>query len=230
MNTLARSQKDKLNAAIIHSNELLARGIKNIFEQNDMFRLIFFKRNIGDFVELLGQEDKIDILFLDINLFLKEQSTFQELKEQLSAKIVILSEKQSYFAAHEATVAGAQGYLLEDMGTEALKEAIKRVMAGYNYFHPLVVNELLENQLFKTREKGMAPISHKADVDHPFTKREIETLKLIAGGKDNEEIGEILNISERTVRNHVASIFKKIHVNSRTQAIILSNRNGWIDI
>lgn len=65
---------------------------------------------------------------------------------------------------------------------------------------------------------------------HLYTKRECEVLQLLTDGKSNRQIAEALNISEKTVKNHVSSLFKKMKVNDRTQAVVTAIKNNWVEL
>lgn len=228
MNEFTENRKIKVNIVIVHSNELLARGIKNIFDSEEMFQHVSIKKNLEAITVSHGPNYNIDILLLDINLFLQTEEWVKKMKDQLPPKIIISSEKQDYYAAHQVAAAGVEGYILESTNIPSLKEAICHIMKGYNYYHPLVVNELFKNGE-ELVEAGHLTESEKAE-PHPFTRRELQTLQFIGKGKDNFHISKELNISERTVRNHVASIFKKIRVDNRTQALVICAQKGWITI
>lgn len=214
--------KKIINVAIVHSNELLVEGMGSIFANEEMYHLVAVEKSSEPLI--WHHKQKIDILFIDVNVYAAEETLIPHLKEQFAPKIVLLSERKAHFAAHEAAIAGIQGYILEDMNIQTFKEAIQQVMKGYNYYHPLIANELYKNLQDVNR------ITVTRGKDHPFTKRELQILQLMGEGKSNLNISEKVNISERTIRNHVASIFKKLNVKNRTKAIIICSQKGWINI
>jgi len=142
----------------------------------------------------------------------------RELKGKYSdAKILVLTS----FAADEqvfpAIKAGALGYLLKDSQPEELIEAIRQVHQGESSLSPSVARKVLQ-EVFQPGEKPLSP--------DPLTKREVEVLQVLAKGKSNREIGEILSITEATVRTHVSNILAKLHLASRTAAALYALKEG----
>lgn len=109
----------------------------------------------------------------------------------------------------------ADGYLLKDSSSEELRKAIFTIVNGSSYIQPKLVPylnaKLVERDIDKEKIKSM-------------TKREIEVLIKIAEGMFNKEIATVLNISERTVKNHIFNIFKKLEVSDRTQSRCFCNK------
>ena len=113
----------------------------------------------------------------------------------------------------------ADGYVLKDSGSDILKRAIRVVHQGEQYIEPILMprlRERIENN--KNPEKK----------EDKLSKREFEILKLVAVGMYNKEIADQLSISEKTVKNHMSSIFRKIKVSDRTQAAVYAIRNNYV--
>ena len=121
----------------------------------------------------------------------------------------------------QAVDIGANGYILKDSGSEELKKAIQSVMDGDSYIQPSLIPSL--NSRLVNRDIDKEKIA-------ALTKREMEILTQIAGGMFNKEIAMNLNISERTVKNHISNIFKKIDVSDRTQAAVFAIRNNIVKL
>ena len=113
------------------------------------------------------------------------------------------------------------GYILKDSESAELKKAIFSIVEGENYIQPSLIPSLNSKMIEKNRDEGKI---------ESLTKRELEVLKLLAVGMYNKEVAEKLNISERTVKNHVSNIFKKIEVTDRTQAAVFAIRNNLIEL
>ena len=116
---------------------------------------------------------------------------------------------------------GVNGYLLKDSESAELKKAILAVVNGEDYIQPSLIPVL--NSKMLDRDSDSSKIES-------LTRRELEVLKMLSYGTYNKEIAEQLNISERTVKNHVSNIFKKIGVTDRTQAAVFAIRNNLITI
>ena len=110
---------------------------------------------------------------------------------------------------------------MKDSESAELKKAINTVANGENYIQPSLIPVL--NAKMIDRDKDIVKIES-------LTKRELEVLKNLSYGMYNKEIAEKLDISERTVKNHISNIFKKIEVTDRTQAAVFAIRNNLITI
>ncbi len=132
--------------------------------------------------------------------------------------VITIHGHQEYLL--EAIRMGAAGYVLKDADVDRILEAIRSVYAGKTYIQPSIANMALKNN------EEIASVLHKSKAkEDNLTRREIQVLFLIADGKCNREIAEDLYISEKTVKNHVSNIFKKIGVVDRTQAAVYAYKN-----
>jgi two-component system response regulator DegU len=133
---------------------------------------------------------------------------------------------------------GAYGYLLKEMEASDLVEAVRIVANGGAYIHPKVTGKVVEEfRRLSGQEEAMElqignqernPANSK--LIESLTRREREVLQLMAEGKSNRVIGDTLFISEKTVKNHVSSILQKLDVQDRTQAVVVSIKNGWVKL
>lgn len=127
---------------------------------------------------------------------------------------------QYVFALLEA---GAAGYLLKDVSTTDLVEAIRAVYAGESVLHPAIARKVINYFARRTDKAGEAPLDQ-------LTEREMEVLKLAARGITNREIASELVISIRTVQVHLSNIFGKLGVGSRTEAVVYALRKGLLTL
>ena len=132
-------------------------------------------------------------------------------------KVLILTIHNEIEYLMKAVEIGINGYVLKDSESSVLKKAIFSVYEGESYIEPSLT-PILKNKI----------IERKA-ANEVLTKREIEVLKLLAEGLFNKEIAYNLSISEKTVKNHVSNIFRKIGVADRTQAAVYAIRNNFVD-
>ena len=116
---------------------------------------------------------------------------------------------------------GIDGYVLKDSESSELKKAIFAIVDGETYIQPSLIPALNSKMIEKDKD------GTKIDL---LTRRELEVLKLLAVGMYNKEVAEKLDISERTVKNHVSNIFKKIEVTDRTQAAVFAIRNNLVEV
>lgn len=155
-----------------------------------------------------------DIILMDMRMPIMDGvAATQALKEQApQISILILTTFDDEDYVRQAMVYGAKGYLLKDTPSEELAEAIRAVHKGYTHFGP---------GLFEKMMAATPTVVRPPELDQ-LTPREQEVLELIAAGQSNREIAQALFISERTVKNHVNSILKRLNLRDRTQAAILA--------
>ena len=142
-------------------------------------------------------------------------------QQKMKSKVIMLTIHKDVDYLIEALDAGCDGYVLKDSDSETLKKAIFDVYNGETFIEPSLT--VLLNSSLAERDVMKDKLSE-------LTKREVEVLKLIASGMFNKEIASTLCISERTVKNHVSNIFKKIEVSDRTQAAVFAIKNNLVDI
>jgi DNA-binding NarL/FixJ family response regulator len=130
-----------------------------------------------------------------------------------NARIIVLTTFLNDMQVVRALKAGARAYVLKGQVDQDLSEVIRAVHAGQKRIPPEVAAELVEH----TEEDELTP-------------REIEVLRLIAGGNANKEIASRLSIAEDTVKSHVAKILAKLHANDRTHAVTIAVKRGIIDL
>jgi len=135
-------------------------------------------------------------------------------------KILILTIHNEVEYLMKAVEIGVEGYVLKDAESSVLKKAINKVYSGENY---------IDFTMIPMMNEKMSQEKEQVD-DEKLTRREIEVLKLLAEGLFNKEIAYKLSISEKTVKNHVSNIFKKIGVFDRTQAAVYAIKNNIVDL
>jgi DNA-binding NarL/FixJ family response regulator len=145
----------------------------------------------------------------------------RELVERVpEASVVILTISAAEQDVVDAVLAGASGYLLKGGPVEQLVEGIRAAAAGESLISPSIAAQLL-------RRMRVTEATPPGDDDaFDLSERELEVLRLLAGGKDNREIADELFLSEKTVKNHVSAILKKLQLQNRTEAAVFAVRTG----
>ncbi|MBR2076850.1 MAG: response regulator transcription factor [Exiguobacterium sp.] len=222
--------------AIVDDHELFREGLKRIFDLEDEFMVVAEGRTGREAIRIAG-EQKPEILIMDINM---PDMNGIEATKQLSllspeTRVLILSihDDESYIT--HALEAGASGFLLKEVASTELISAVRAVAKDGAYLHPKVTTNVLKEYRrllqFKGEQAGRGVESRTDDpVYQLLSRREVEVLHLLADGRSNRDISDMLFISEKTVKNHVSSVLRKMDVNDRTQAVVDAIRRGWVEI
>lgn len=207
---------------ITDDHSLIREGLKQLLELEGDFQVIAEACDGIDCMEKL-KEQIPDVLLLDINMpRMNGLEVLQKIKdEKIDVKILVLTVHNEVEYLLKAVDIGINGYLLKDSESSELKKAILSVVDGEDYIQPSLIPVLNAKMIDRDMD------SEKIE---KLTKRELEVLKLLAVGMYNKGVTDELHISERTVKNHVSSIFKKIDVSDRTQAAVFAIRNNLISI
>lgn len=136
--------------------------------------------------------------------------------------VIVLTNYDDDRYVFEGVEAGASGYLLKDISSDELSEAIHRVARGESLMAPSVLRKVLDEFAHRAEERELP---HEG-----LTPRELEVLQALAQGLKNEEIAKELFITGKTVKSHLGSIFSKLGVNDRSQAILYAIKHKLVDI
>jgi two-component system, NarL family, response regulator DegU len=221
------------NIVIIDDHQLFREGVKRILEFEPSFNVVA-EGDDGSEAMNLVQSHEPDVVLMDINM--PETNGVEATRELMDkypdTKVIILSIHDDENYVNHALKTGALGYLLKEMDSEALIDAVKVVAEGGSYVHPKVTHNLVAEykRLANAQNAGGFQQSEVRRPLHLLTRRECEVLQMLADGKSNRGIGEALYISEKTVKNHVSNILQKMNVNDRTQAVVTAIKNGWVEV
>lgn len=212
----------KIKVMITDDHKMVREGIKQLLELNDSISVVSMASDGDECISVL-ESKKPDLLLLDINMPGKNGlEIIEEIKKlNFNVKIILLTVHNEVDYLLKAVEIGADGYVLKDSGSAELVNAIEIVMSGESYIQPDMIPMLNSKMIAKNSDKEKMK---------NLTKRELEVLVLVSEGMFNKEIADKLSISERTVKNHISSIFKKIDVADRTQAAVFAIRNNLIHI
>ena len=207
---------------IADDHAMMREGIKQLLEFDGMVKVIAEASDGNECLSVL-KTVRPDVLLLDINMPNKNGiEVLEELRNKRDdLKILILTVHNEVEYLVKAVDIGVNGYILKDSESAELKKAIEAIVNGENFIQPDLI-PLLNARLIK-RDTDKDKIEQ-------LTKREREVLIQVANGMFNKEIANSLLISERTVKNHISSIFKKIEVSDRTQAAVFAIRNNLISV
>ena len=210
----------KNSVIIVDDQTLFAEGIKSILISTGNF---IVKGIASSGLECLGLIDKNKPGLIIINSSIGEISGIDILKiireHKMPIKIIFISSEINVNVAIDALNYNVDGLILKNSSLSDFLSAINSILEDNQFIHPLILD---------------AVNSYLAQTDNckktTLTKRETQILCMISAGYLNKEIGSELNISERTVKNHVSNLFKKIGVSDRTQAVVYAIKNNLVNI
>jgi DNA-binding NarL/FixJ family response regulator len=197
---------------LVDDHALLRTGVANIINQEPDLQVV---GEAGNGVEALEafERHRPDVTLLDLRMPVMEGvEAIRRIRERDPyARVIVLTTYDTDEEISRALKAGAKAYVLKDISAEDLIGCIRNVLAGKTYIAPAAAAKLAE---------GVTRVQ--------LTPRELATLRLLADGKANKEIAGVLAISERTVKTHLAHLFEKLSVTSRTEAVRVATRRGLV--
>lgn len=211
-----------IRVMIADDHSLIREGLRQLLEFDGSIKVV---GEAANGVECLNNLEKYDpeVLLLDINM--PEMNGIEVLKKmkenQSPVKVLILTVHNELEYLMNAVDIGVEGYIMKDSESAELKKAIRAIRDGENYIQSSLIPALNHQLLNRDVDKDKVAL---------LTNRELEVLIQVANGMFNKEIATNLNISERTVKNHISNIFKKIEVSDRTQAAVFAIKNNIIKL
>src|SRR5215469_1499387 len=207
-------KKECIRILIADDHSVVREGLVSLVKRKPDMTVVAEASNGREAVDL-WKEHRPDVTLLDLRMpELDGVGAIKDIREvDPNAHIVVLTTYDGDEDIYRAIKAGAKAYLLKDTARDALVDCVRRVHAGETYLPPSLAAKLAE------RVSGAA-----------LSQREMEVLQRMAAGKSNKEIGTELFISDGTVKTHVKSIFTKLDVVSRTEAVATATRRGLIQL
>jgi DNA-binding NarL/FixJ family response regulator len=212
-----------IRVVLVDDQTLVRRGIRSLLE---LAGDIAIAAEAGDGEEAIQaiRREKPDVVLLDVRM--PKQDGVAVLRTLQAAgdlpPTILLTTFDDDESLLEGVKAGARGYLLKDVSLEHLTDAIRTVAQGGTVIRPAITERVL---------RGLEHVRRDFDAlspPDPLTKREVEILRLMAGGYSNREIADALGTAEGTVKNHASSILSKLGVRDRTRAVLKALELGYI--
>jgi NarL family two-component system response regulator LiaR len=213
---------DTIRILLADDHVVVREGTRRILEREPDL-LVIAEAGDGQEAISLADQHRPDVAVVDVSMpVMSGIEATRGIKERAPRTAVLVFTAYDYdeyvFAILEA---GAAGYLLKDSRGSELVNAVRRVHAGESVLHPAIAKKVLKRV---TQGMGAGRLSDT----EALTDRELEVLRLAAQGLSNRDIAERLFVSPRTIQSHMANIFGKLQVGSRTEAVMVGLRRGWV--
>jgi NarL family two-component system response regulator LiaR len=216
---------NKISVVIADDHELFRQGTRNLISKEKDIEVV---GEAGDGKEAVELVEKLcpDILLMDIAMPVINgiEATRQIKAKHVSTAVIVLTayDNDKYIIA--LLEAGAAGYLLKNVSGKELIHAIRSVFAGESVLHPVIAKKVFSHFVPDRNEKT------QVEQEIELSERETEILRFAARGLSNQNIAESVYLSRRTVQTHLANIFRKMDVSSRTEAVLQAIKTGLINI
>lgn len=212
-----------IRVALVDDQTLIRQGVRSLLELTGDITIVAEAAD-GDEAVTMVHRERPDVVLLDLRMPGKDGvAVLRELRARDALPpTIVLTTFDDDDALLDAVRAGARGYLLKDVSLEHLTEAIRVVAQGGSVIRPAVTERVL---------RGLEHVRRDFDAlspPDPLTRREVEILRLMAGGYSNREIAEALGTAEGTVKNRASSILSKLGVRDRTRAVLKALELGYI--
>ncbi len=210
---------DKIKIVIIDDHKMIREGLQQLLELDGEISVIGQAGDGYDGLSLIESTNP-DVILLDINMpNMNGLEMLTELKKiKPDSRVLILTIHNEIDYLVKAIELGVNGYILKDSECSTLKKAIFTVYEGSTYIQPSLTPLI--------REKA----EEQKNIFNTLTARELDVLRLLSSGMLNRDIANVLDISEKTVKNHVSNILKKLDVNDRTQAAVMAVKNNIVEL
>jgi DNA-binding NarL/FixJ family response regulator len=212
-----------IRIVLVDDQTLVRQGIRALLAFADDIAIVAEAADGEEAVVAIRREQP-DVVLLDLRMPRKDGlGVLRDLQRDLAVPaIIVLTTFDDDQALLDAVKSGARGYLLKDVSLEQLTQAIRTVAAGGSVIRPAITERVLRGL------EHLRPEFDALSPPDPLTRREVEILRLMAGGYSNREIAGALGTAEGTVKNHASSILSKLGVRDRTRAVLKALELGYI--
>ena len=206
---------------IVDDHEVVRVGLGLIIGNHAGFKVVGYAKNSSEAMEIM-QKQLPDLVILDIRLH--NESGIDICREIVSnypqTKVLMLTSFGDDELVMQSIMAGASGYLLKEVGNDELLTAMEKVAAGGSLLDPATTARVLN--LMKHMVDGRRTDSLR----EKFNEQEYKILALLGEGKTNNEIGAILNLSPKTIKNYVSNLLSKLELHNRAEAAVFAVKNN----
>ena len=224
---------DRVKVLIADDHPLIRQGLVKVIRLDSAIEIVGEAAD-GEEAVKKAAELRPDVILMDLNMPIVDGlEATRIIKDKFpDIRVIALTVEDSEQKVIKVIRAGVSGYILKDVAPEALISTIRAVCAGEMVIHPKITGMLCREIKTEGITSGQDRKSNKPgeDLQISLTPREAQILKYIAQGVHNKDIARLLYISEKTVKNHITSIFRKLDVEDRTQAVISAVRLKMVNL
>jgi DNA-binding NarL/FixJ family response regulator len=213
---------EEIRILIVDDHPVVREGIGSMLMKEADFKVVGEASNGLEAVEK-ARELAPDVVLMDLRMPEMDgvEAIIKIKAEKPEVKFIILTTYSDDEYIFKGIAAGARAYLLKDAPRDELFKAIRMVWRGESLIQPVVASRVLDK---------LAELSRKTPAGETLSDREIEVLRLMAGGESNKDIADHLSITQSTVKTHITSIFQKLNVTTRTEAVTNALKKGIIQL
>jgi two-component system response regulator DevR len=213
--------KPKIRLMLVDDHEVVRLGLRALFKQTGKAEVVAEAGTVADAIERAAKH-RPDLVLMDLRL--PDGTGLDACREILSAnpgtRVLFLTSHSDEEAVTSTILAGAAGYLLKEIGSKALINAIETVYSGQSILDPKVTKAVLNRMSLL----ATGAVARRA-TDEKLSPQERRILALVVEGKTNKEIAKALDLSDKTVKNYLSNAFQKLNVRRRSQAAALFERD-----
>ena len=216
----------RVRVLLVDDQRLMREGLRTVLELHDDL-LVVGEAGDGIDAELMVERLHPQVVLMDLQMPRRDgvEATRRIVRRWPDVQVLVLTTYDDDDLIFRSVAAGASGYLLKDVGSDALAEAVRAASRGESPVQPVVARKVLTRL-----RSGAAPLISPSASDlaqlEQLSGRELDVLRLLGTGASNREIAGRLSLTEGTVKNYISSILAKTDLRDRTQAALLASRNG----
>ncbi len=209
-----------LRIAIAEDHQIVADALSTMLSFSEGFEVVGAVSSGSDIVDLFEQA-RPDIVLMDVTLdgLNGIEATREIVRRNPDARVLVLSMHDDQDTVADAVMAGAAGFLPKNVERAELVSAIRAVAEGAGFLHPTVTRPFLNK---------MNALADRAMSRETLTDRERDVLEELAAGRTTKEIARVLFVGEETVKTHLSSVYQKLGVSDRVQAVAVALRSGLV--